>query len=80
MKTKNKKSLILIVVAVLLVVPFLTLGMKYNDASGLSRACASSPECVAAAAKEAEANKAERLSDKSGRDGGGNCFQGGRDC
>lgn len=65
MKTKNKKSLILIVVAVLLVVPFLTLGMKYNDASGLSRACASSPECVAAAAKEAEANKAAASASRS---------------
>ncbi|MBR3248918.1 CHAP domain-containing protein [Candidatus Saccharibacteria bacterium] len=58
MKTKNKKKLILIVVAVLLVVPFLSLGINNFDASGLSRACASSPECVAAAEKEAQANKA----------------------
>ena len=54
MKIKNQKVLIFVMVAVLLVVPFLTLGTNYSDVSGLSRACQSSPECVAAAAKEAD--------------------------
>jgi len=57
MKTKNKKILILAVVAALLAVPFLSLKANEIDVSGLSRACQSSPECVAAANKEAEANK-----------------------
>ncbi|MBR3172308.1 CHAP domain-containing protein [Candidatus Saccharibacteria bacterium] len=58
MKTnKNKKVLILAIIAVLLSVPFLSLSLKTTDVSGLSRACASSPECVAAAEREQEANK-----------------------
>ena len=65
MKTKNKKNLILMTVAVLLVVPFLTLGMSFDSASGLSRACQSSPECVAAAEKEAAANKAAAAASSS---------------
>lgn len=60
MKTnKNKKIMIWIVVAVFLAVPFLSLRVNEEKASGitLSKACQSSPECVAAAEKEAEANK-----------------------
>lgn len=56
-RDKNKKKLILIVAAVFLSVPLLNLGNSMN-VNGLSRACQSSPECVAAASKEAEANKA----------------------
>lgn len=59
MKTnKNRKILILSMVVVLLSVSFLSLKVGETDVYGLSRACQSSPECVAAAAKEAEANKA----------------------
>ena len=54
MKTKNKKILTMMVVAVFLVVPV----VMVSKAGALSRACQSSPECVAAAEKEAEANKA----------------------
>lgn len=43
-------------VALLLAGPFLSFSSR--DAGALSKACASSPECVAAAEKEAEANKA----------------------
>ena len=61
MKTnKNKKKLIFVVVAVLLALPFLSLGTNRDNVGAipLSRACQSSPECVAAAEKEQEANKA----------------------
>ena len=61
MKTnKNKKKLIFAVVAVLLALPFLSLVKSSDEADAipLSRACQSSPECVAAAEKEYEANKA----------------------
>ncbi len=55
MKTKMKRNLIYVVVAGLLVSPcFLSGGPKV---SGISQACKSSPECVAAAEKEAEAIK-----------------------
>ena len=45
-----------LMVALLLAGPFLSFSSR--DAGALSKACASSPECVAAAEKEAEANKA----------------------
>ncbi|MCR5699884.1 MAG: CHAP domain-containing protein [Candidatus Saccharibacteria bacterium] len=56
MKTKTLQKSVLGIATVLLAVPFLSLNV--GQASALSRACQSSPECVAAAAKEAEANKA----------------------
>ena len=57
MKTnKLKKPMIIVMVAALLSLPFLS--FKDVNVSGLSKACQSSPECVAAANKEAEANKA----------------------
>ena len=56
MKTKTLRKSVLGIVAALLVVPFLS--FSSGDVGALSRACQSSPECVAAAQKEAEANKA----------------------
>lgn len=56
MKTKTMKKLSLGIAAVFLTLPFLSFGTGRVNA--LSRACQSSPECVAAAEKEAEANKA----------------------
>lgn len=57
MKTNNKKYLILIVVGAFLGVPFLNLLIASEPVMGLSRACQNSPECVAAVAKEKEANR-----------------------
>lgn len=55
MKTKSKKILMMVMVAVVAMLPFCNLPKK--EADGISKACESSEECVAAARRE-EAAKA----------------------
>lgn len=57
-RQKNKQKIIIFsFIAVLFGAPFFSLDFAGSEASALSRACQNSPECVAAAAKEQEANK-----------------------
>lgn len=55
--TRIKKSLIVVLVVLLVSVPIFTNLMMINTASGISLACRNSPDCMAAVAKEQEANR-----------------------
>lgn len=56
-QTNKQKIITFALVAVVFSAPLFHLNYSGVDVSALSRACQSSPECVAAAAKEQEANK-----------------------
>lgn len=57
LKTKTRKSLVGFVVAVLISMPVLGSIMMASNAKGLSKACRNSEACMAAVAREQEANK-----------------------